>query len=183
MSIDYLIVPGMDDSYPGHWQSLWHYRLHSARVGGRHWQRFQIELWQEDILAVLAVTRTAPILIAHGYGCLAAVAAARRAPEYVRGMFLVAPRPAAEHGLGDRRLAMPSRVMASASDPDLTLDEARALAKRWGSDFVNAGSLGHINSASGHGHWYMGWRSLRRFSRPCRLVRGPWAAGSELEMG
>lgn len=171
MSIKYLIVPGLGDSDACHWQSLWHCRLHSARVGGPVWQECHIELWKEEILAMLAEMRAAPILVAHGYGCLAAVASARRAPNHIRGLFLVAPRRAHEYGNGDGRLAMPSRVMASASDPNLTLAEARAMAGFWGSDFVNVGPLGHVNSASGHGPWHMGWRSLRRFMRPTRSAR------------
>jgi hypothetical protein len=38
----------------------------------------------------------------------------------------------------------------------MTLNAARKLAVHWGSRFINAGALGHINLDSGHGPWPQG---------------------------
>ena len=44
-------------------------------------------------------------------------------------------------------------VVASTTDPLVSVDRARGFAADWGSDFMLAGDAGHINVASGHGPW------------------------------
>ena len=44
-------------------------------------------------------------------------------------------------------------VVASTSDPLVSVDRARGFAADWGADFQLAGDAGHINAASGHGPW------------------------------
>ena len=58
-------------------------------------------------------------------------------------------------------LPFPSIVVASTDDPWATLERARRLADTWGSDFVDAGPLGHLNSASGVGDWPAGREILK----------------------
>jgi predicted alpha/beta hydrolase family esterase len=53
-------------------------------------------------------------------------------------------------------------VLASTDDPWMPLSGAAAWAARWGSRFVNAGALGHINAESGLGAWPAGWEHLHR---------------------
>lgn len=43
----------------------------------------------------------------------------------------------------------------------MTLESARKLAMYWGSKFINAGEVGHINLDSGYGHWPEGEALLR----------------------
>ena len=80
------------------------------------------------------------------------------------GAFLVAPASEtakrAIPGMGPdfiehrrEKLPFPSVLIASATDPYCTQDEARELAEAWGSEFVDAGDSGHLNSESGHGPW------------------------------
>jgi hypothetical protein len=58
------------------------------------------------------------------------------------------------------RLPFPATVIASADDPYVALDRARAFAAAWGAAFVAAGTLGHINALSGLGDWPAGRRAL-----------------------
>jgi predicted alpha/beta hydrolase family esterase len=44
-------------------------------------------------------------------------------------------------------------VVASTTDPLVTIERAQGFAADWGSDFKLAGDAGHINAASGHGPW------------------------------
>jgi uncharacterized protein len=56
------------------------------------------------------------------------------------------------------RGALPFRAtfVASEDDPYMSLPAAQSLARNWGSRFVNAGRVGHINCAAGFGHWQQG---------------------------
>ena len=44
-------------------------------------------------------------------------------------------------------------VVASTTDPLVSVPRARGFAADWGADFQLAGDAGHINAASGHGPW------------------------------
>jgi predicted alpha/beta hydrolase family esterase len=163
---DILIVPGWSGSGPDHWQSRWEARLPTARlVAQEDWYKPSRQLWAGRILeAVRAATRPV-VLVAHSAGCSAvAFAAEHLHPGEVTGGFLVAPASerakGAVPGMGSdfiphRRERLPFRsvLIASATDPYCTPDEARALAEAWGSEFVDAGDGGHLNSESGHGPW------------------------------
>ncbi|SPB12749.1 alpha/beta hydrolase [Caballeronia novacaledonica] len=48
---------------------------------------------------------------------------------------------------------MLSLVVGSETDPWMPLDDARTLAQRWNSAFVNLGDAGHINTSAGFGPW------------------------------
>jgi predicted alpha/beta hydrolase family esterase len=80
----------------------------------------------------------------------------------VRGAFLVSPpdfdSPALPASARSFRpptdpLPFPSMVVASTSDPLVSVERAQGFAADWGSDFKLAGDAGHINAASGHGPW------------------------------
>lgn len=58
------------------------------------------------------------------------------------------------------RLPFPATVIASADDPYVAIDRARAFAAAWGARFVDGGTVGHINAASGLGDWAAGRRAL-----------------------
>ena len=80
----------------------------------------------------------------------------------VRGAFLVAPPSEKVLATLDEgrwapipreRLPWPSLLAASRTDPWASIDESRALAESWGSEFVDAGDAGRIDVASDHGPW------------------------------
>ena len=76
---------------------------------------------------------------------------------------------------------------ASRNDEYATLDFSRRVARRWQSDFIDIGELGHINAASGIGHWPAGLALLSRtivragFGREERAARveRTWAPATE----
>ena len=55
-----------------------------------------------------------------------------------------------------KKMSFPSILVASTSDPWLSLKRAREIAYAWGSRLENAGDAGHINADSGFGPWPMG---------------------------
>jgi predicted alpha/beta hydrolase family esterase len=56
--------------------------------------------------------------------------------------------------MSDAVLPFPSILVGSNNDHYTALAAAQHLARLWGSRFVNAGAVGHINTESGHGYFF-----------------------------
>ncbi len=153
-----MVVPGLRNSGPGHWQTwLEEYLPHTRRVQQADWETPHLPTWATQVSLALANENTPVWIVAHSFGCLASVAATSPHPEKVRGALLVAPAdpdrfqiPATEL---EKKLPFPSLVIASSNDPWVSLSSAERWAQHWGSGFINVGPLGHINVDSGHGPW------------------------------
>lgn len=175
MKCDVLILPGLWNSGPGHWQSLWHERNpHWRRGAHRDWTSPARDEWVAEVDAAIAACEGAPILVAHSLGCMAVAHwAACGSPLKVAGAFLVAPsdveRPSFPAAAGNwapvpgGRLPFPSLVVGSANDPFSSIERTRAMAAAWGSRLVEIGEAGHLNTDSGHGEWPEGMRLLEQF--------------------
>lgn len=171
---DILIIPGWSGSEEEHWQSRWERSLRTARrVDQENWYEPSLEAWKARILEAIDRCQRPVVLVAHSLGVItAAHAAAAIDAGKVAGAFLVAPADvdnaadwpvtrgydacASLEGFAPApsgRLPFASRVVASANDPYCTLDRARELAGQWGAEVIEAGEVGHLNVASGHGPW------------------------------
>lgn len=175
----YLIVPGLRNSGPGHWQTHWEQLLRASRVEQEDWATPDLERWSARVVAAVNPDPRPAILIAHSFGCLASVHALRRIAPRVKGLLLVAPAAPEKFQIAQRLpqgpIGVPSLLVGSQTDPWLTLGRARALAATWGSDFVNLGDAGHVNADSGHARWEEGLPLLERLQAPVSLRR----AGAE----
>jgi len=175
-----LTVPGLNGSGPAHWQSLWESsRTDTHRVELGMWDSPRRNAWVTKLDQAIRNARAPVILAAHSLGCLAVAWWAQLSGQPygwpVAGALLVAPadvnRPDARAELKDfapsprTTLPFPSIVVASNDDAWVSLQHARDLASYWGSHFVDAGSLGHINAASGVGWWDEGQALLDRVIR------------------
>lgn len=160
----YLILPGLGNSGPEHWQSLWQADLGCERLDLPDWDAPRLSRWL--YLAIDAIERRpGVVLIAHSLGCiLVAHVAAARPDLDIGGALLVAPadvdsRRHTPERLGDfaplPRVALPfpAVLVASRNDPHMDFPVAAGLAADWGARLVDAGAVGHINVASGHGVW------------------------------
>ena len=173
---DILIVPGLGVSGPGHWQHRWHERFtHAALVEPDTGEAPQREPWIAAIARAVIMATRPVVLVGHSLGVPAIVHAARNfADTKVRGAFLVSPpdldgniptMPEAARAfapLPRDPLPFPSMLVASSTDPLVSVETAADLAAAWGSDFHLAGDAGHIDIASGHGPWPEG---LMMFTR------------------
>ena len=174
-----VIVPGLRNSGAGHWQTIWE-RAHPeySRVVQHDWSNPDLETWSAAIVRELNADETPAIVVAHSFGCLATVRAAAQTRGRIAAALLVAPAKPARFGIDyDALNARPgflSVLVASTNDPWLSFYKAAALAAHWGSNFVNGGSVGHINADSGHGAWPEGERLLFELQR--RIVVPGWAA-------
>lgn len=156
-----LIVPGRGNSGPEHWQSIVEDLLpDTRRVQQDDWDHPALDAWSRNIDRAVRALDRPPLLVAHSYGCLAAAHAQTALGTPVGATLFVAPADPQRFGLPRslfaERLARPGMLVASDSDPWLSLEQALALAAGWGVECVNLGRAGHINVASGHGRWPLG---------------------------
>lgn len=61
------------------------------------------------------------------------------------------------------RLPFPSVLVGSRNDPYCSWSRVQTFAQAWGSELVDAGQVGHINTASGLGDWEAGHALLQRW--------------------
>lgn len=180
---DILIIPGWSSSGEDHWQTRWERSLKTARrVEQDDWLRPDRAAWIGAIERAIAGCERPVVLVGHSLGVIAAVhALVGGKANGVRGAFLVAPADIdrardwpvtqghtldpTEGGFAPiphKPLPCPSALVASANDPYCSLGRAQGFAAAWGSHLMEAGEVGHINAASGHGPWpdglmHFGW--------------------------
>jgi predicted alpha/beta hydrolase family esterase len=168
-----LIIPGLGNSGPQHWQTLWEAsQPEYRRVQQNDWEHPRCSDWTRNIDAAISSAESPVVLVAHSMGCIATVhwALSSGANRPVAAAFLVAPPdveadtiPAGPIGFAPcplSRLPFKSLVVASTTDPFATLERAKLFAASWGSELIILESAGHINAASGYGSWPEGAKRL-----------------------
>ena len=175
-----LVVPGLNNSGPGHWQSLWESeRSDCQRVNLGMWDKPHRNTWVNQLNLAIRQADRPVILAAHSLGCLAVAWWAQLerpgSDSPVRGALLVAP-PEVDHRPHDARVAtfaptpsiplpFPAILVGSHNDPYMSFRRARRLAAQWGCSFADAGRVGHINADSGLGEWGFGQFLLEQLIR------------------
>ena len=170
---DLVFVPRLGGAGGDDWQRRWAAKLSTARFAApADPSSPEREAWIEA-LSLAARGATRPILfVGHGLGAVAiAEAAAALAGADVRGAILAAPLDPPTFGrLGGgwraasrKPLPFASLTIASRDDPQGAFEEVLGLAVAWGSQFVDAGEVGGLDAASGHGPWPDGLLRLAAF--------------------
>ena len=172
-----LTVPGLGNSGPAHWQTLWeHSRLDTRRVELGMWDTPHRNAWVTKLDQTIAQAQAPVILVGHSLGCQAIAWWASLSPQPygwpVAGALLVAPADVDREDTPSELatfapapkapLPFPSILVASTDDPWIGIDSAHSLAVDWGSHFIDAGPQGHLNAASGLGSWPDGQALLER---------------------
>ncbi len=166
-----LVLPGLGNSGPLHWQSIWE-QAHPefVRVQQRDWDNPVCPEWVAAIEA--AVQRAGPdvVLVAHSLACLAVAHWSASPHSPIKAALLVAvPDPDCPeypgHLLGfskppTEQFTFPAVAVVSADDPYSTPEHAEQLAAAWGCRVVRVGAYGHINASSGLGAWAEGYALL-----------------------
>ena len=185
-----LVLPGWQNSGPRHWQSRWQAVYGDVRVEQSDWMHPLRGDWMmqlDEAIGELEAREESPqvALVAHSLGCqlVAAWAAHSRKTACVRAALLVAPPDvereelrAALHSFNPivrQRLAFPTLAVISTDDPFCALDRARTMAVDWGSQVLELGPRGHLNSDSGLGDWPEGRHLLAELLRNPAARRGP----------
>lgn len=163
-----LILPGIGNSGPQHWQSEWE-RLDTSmhRVLQDEWDAPRCVDWIARIEAVIGQQTLPVVLVAHSSSCaLVAHWAAQTSLANqlrIKGALLVGPSdptgpnyPVGPSGFAPvplNKLPFPTIVVGSDNDIYVSESQARAYASAWGSQFVLLPGAGHINGDSGLGQW------------------------------
>jgi len=163
-----LLLPGWQNSGPGHWQSRWEAQLGLVRVQQDDWLWPRRGDWMAQLEEAVLATPGPLALAAHSLGChlVAAWAAHSAHAGRVQAALLVAPPDTTRDDLPPqlaswRRpvlqpLPFAAAVVASRDDPFASLAASQALAHAWGVPCHDAGPAGHLNADSGLGDWPAG---------------------------
>jgi predicted alpha/beta hydrolase family esterase len=168
-----LVFPGIGNSGPLHWQSLWEQsNPEFVRISQRDWDNPICEEWACALEDTIRRIDSPVVIAAHSLACLAVAHWAAKAHSPIRAALLAAvPDPAGPgfpaEAIGFAPLPLqhfsfPSIVVASTDDPYGSPAHAQACAAAWGSRLVNIGAAGHINASSGLGQWPEGYALLQQ---------------------
>ena len=169
-----LLLPGWQNSGPDHWQRLWEAEYGYACIDQHDWQRPLRGDWISRLEDVLLQQKGPTVLVAHSLGCLlvAAWAAHSRNPQLVQAALLVAPGDVEREALRPvltswspiplQPLPFKSVLVGSRNDLFCSFERAGQFASAWGSELVDAGSVGHLNAESGLGKWPAGHDLLQK---------------------
>ncbi|WP_324672025.1 alpha/beta hydrolase [Hymenobacter sp. GOD-10R] len=173
MKLTILLVPGLGNSGPQHWQSIWATLYHHPRVEQQEWDHPRCADWVQGLNEAIQRAESPVVLVAHSLACSTIGHWAHQYPtEAVVGALLVAPAdterpdfPAEATGFApmpQQRLPFASLVVASTNDEYVSIARAQAFAAAWGSEFVDVGAQGHLNVASNLGNWPTGYALLQK---------------------
>lgn len=184
-----LIVPGLRDHVPDHWQTHLELALHESGrqvVAVAPMGRADLDSAARVRAIDEAVQRIdGPlVLVAHSGGCIMAAhwAAGSRLASRVSAALLATPpdfeqpMPEGYPSMTDLQAAgwfpvpreplpWPSIVLLSRNDPLGTFARVSELAKAWGASTVDLGAVGHLNPASGHGRWPEAMNHIQHLDR------------------
>jgi len=166
-----LLVPGLRDHVPEHWQTHLEKKLPNARsVQPLTRDKLSCAMRVKALDDAIAESPQPVLLVAHSAGVMMVAHWARAMSRPILGALLVAP-PDLENPLPEgypqiddiRRngwlpiprqpLPFSSLMAVSTDDPLCKFERGIELARQWGSRVVNLGAVGHVNPASGFGEW------------------------------
>ena len=128
-----ILVPGLHDSGAGHWQTRWQ-RAHPEfwRVRQDDWSDPDLPAWAARVDQVRARDPRPALLVAHSFGCLAAVHSIAANPRGVAGAFLVAPADPDKFGVAGHAAGDAARLPDLAGQQPQRSVDARRPGRRCG---------------------------------------------------
>ncbi|MBP4137534.1 RBBP9/YdeN family alpha/beta hydrolase [Flavobacterium geliluteum] len=175
METKLLILPGLGNSGEKHWQTFWHKKFEtSSRIIHDNWDEPILEEWLSRLNEEIDKLDSPTILVAHSLAVSLVLHWAQNvSSKNVVGALLVAPAdvdspkhtPECIRNFSPMplfQLPFPSILVASENDPYASFERKEYFAKIWGSDFVNVGQKGHINSDSDLKYWEEGQEILEQ---------------------
>lgn len=178
-----LLIPGLDGSPDPHWQAWWQATEPNAvTVHQDDWTNPIPEAWEAKVAGAV-LQHPGAILVAHSLGCLVVARLLAHWPQLnIAGALLVAPADASRStrlrrfaDIPRTELPVSVTVVASRNDPWMDFGDAFDLAYEWSAAFIDLGSAGHINSASGFGPWRQGLELRDALARRTRANVRPAA--------
>jgi len=179
-----LIVPGLRDHVPDHWQTLLAAKLPNVHtVPPLEQDKLSRAARVEALDFTLRAIDGPVILVAHSAGVMmVAHWAQSHSHVSIKGALLATPADVEnpfpvgypttdtlrDHGwlpVPRRPLPFPSLLAASRNDPLCAFARAQTMADDWGSELVDLGSVGHLNPAAGYGEWPQAMELIERLDR------------------
>jgi len=180
-----LIVPGLREHVPDHWQTLLAASLPRVRtVPPLADDKLSCAARVEALDQALRAIDGPVVLVAHSAGVMMVAhwAKACRPSRPIKGALLATPAdveqpfPAGypttdtlrEHGwlpIPRSPLPFPSLLAASRNDPLCAFARAQALALDWASALEDLGEVGHLNPTAGFGIWPQALELIGRLDR------------------
>ena len=170
-----LIIPGLGDSGEKHWQSFWLQKFSSStKVIQDNWDEPQLEEWLDRLDENIQKLEEPTILVAHSLAVsLVMHWLSQNNSQNIVGAMLVAPADvdSPDHTpdflrhfspIPTQTVPFPTLVVGTENDTYISLERAKELATYWGSDFINIGQKGHINSDSNLEYWEEGQNYLQQ---------------------
>jgi uncharacterized protein len=166
-----LLIPGWENSGPDHWQTHFERGIpNCVRVEQRDWYTPRCTDWVETIEDFVRRYERNVILVSHSCGSVAVAHWAARNFGAVKAAMIVGPTDVEQSNIPPalqnfaplplQPFGSPVVVVASRTDPWVSFERAAYFARNWGAEIIDAGPIGHINTASGHGPWPEGERIL-----------------------
>jgi predicted alpha/beta hydrolase family esterase len=169
-----LIVPGIGNSSPAHWQSRWQVAEPAfRRVAMPDWELPDLGGWVAALDAAVKEASAPAVLVAHSLGCLAVAHWAREGGVARAALLVAVPDPDGSAFPDVARsfapvplepIAFRTRVVASHDDPYAGFEFAQRCATAWRSQLSDIGQAGHINADSGLGAWPSGRELLAQLT-------------------
>lgn len=172
-----LIVPGLHNSGPDHWQTWIEDQIPgSTRVDQDDWESPRIRPWAQNVERAILSANKPVFIIAHSFGVLASIMGAANVADQVSGALFVAPADPSRftvsgerinqdsseldtglyHYIPKEHLGYPSILAASIDDYCMPFKRTAWWSKVWGARLVSLGNAGHVNAQSGYGKWPFG---------------------------
>lgn len=159
-----LIVPDLHNSDTQHWQTLWEQTIpRTSRIRLLDWHTADWVKWRNSIIASLISIDEPVVLIAEGFGALAAASVAAEYPAKVIALFLVDPADSDQFDVRKKipkqALPVPSKIVIrnATSEGDA---KAALLAALWNADFSHTISSDSAPNASLSNYWPVGIHAL-----------------------
>lgn len=159
-----LIVPDLHNNDSQHWQSIWQTSLpRASRILMHDWHCADWVKWRNSIIASLISIDEPVVLIAEGFGALAAASVAAEYPGKVIALFLVDPADPDQFDVRKKipkqALPVPSKIVIRNSAAE---DDAKAalLAALWGANFSHTVASEAAPDKSAAHYWPLGVHAL-----------------------
>ena len=146
----------------------------STKVIQDNWDEPQLDQWLARLDENIQQIKEPTILVAHSLAVsLVLHWVSKNNNPNIIGALLVAPADvnSPEHTpdflrhfapIPIQTISFPSIVIGTENDTYISLERAKELAMHWGSDFINIGQKGHINSESNLEYWEEGQGFLQQ---------------------
>lgn len=138
-----LIVPDLHNNGSTHWQTVWQQSIPRAnRIRLHDWHTADWVKWRNSIIASLISIDEPVVLIAEGFGALAAASVAAEYPAKVIALLLVDPADADQFDirkkLPKKALPIPTKIVIRNSFNTEAGAKSALLALLWNADFHHA---------------------------------------------